>query len=395
MIKTYQDYFDTLGFKESSSIPGEFQNYSAENAYGFIGKYQFGEAALFDLGYYAIDNSDKDLFKNDWLGNWSGKDGISTKQDYFNKGSVQETIVHSWNEILWERIKLLEIDKYEGQILNGHLITISGMLATSHLLGTGSLSSDITGLRGYLLSGAISDYGDANGTTANEYMAFFEGFQTPFTADHSKSDVISGSVGKDVFAGFEGSDTLIGKENIDTAIYPYNSAQYDIKKNMDGIWLIRQIDSSSNDTDTLIHIERIKFSDTSLALDSDGNAGTTAKIIGAVFGKEWVLNKNYVGIGIDLLDDGMSYEALMQLAITAALGVNVADHTAVVDLLYENVFDFKPSIVDETHFVGLLDSGTYTVASIGIMAADSALNQANIDFVGLSQTGLEFLPVSL
>ena len=92
MTKTYQDYFDALGFKESSSVSGGAQNYGSENPFGYIGKYQFGEAALFDLGYYGIDNSDSNLFRNDWSGNWSGKNGINSKQDYFNNGAVQELL---------------------------------------------------------------------------------------------------------------------------------------------------------------------------------------------------------------------------------------------------------------------------------------------------------------
>lgn len=395
MAKTYQDYFDVLGFKESSSIPGGVQNYDTENAFGFIGKYQFGEAALFDLGYYGIDKSDGNLFKNDWVGNWSGKDGINSKQDYLNNGSVQETIIYEWHDVLWGRIKFLGLDKYEGQILNDHPITISGMLAVSHLLGTGSQSSDVAGLKGYLQSGAVFSSTDGDGTTANEYMTLFEGFHTPFAADHSKAEIISGGAGADVLTGFEGDDTLIGKEGTDAAIYLNNSAEYETKKNIDGAWTIKQNNRGSDGTDTLINIERIKFSDFSLALDLDGNAGITAKILGAVFGQESVSNKTYVGIGLNLLDGGMSYEALMQLAINAALGANAANYTAVVDLLYENVVGFPPSTADETYFVELLDSGAYTVASIGVMAADTALNQANIDLVGLSQTGLEYLSVSV
>lgn len=395
MAKTYQDYFDALGFKESSSIPGRVQNYDTENAFGFIGKYQFGEAALFDLGYYGIDKSDGNLFKNDWVGSWSGKDGINSKQDYLNNGSVQETIIYEWHNILWGRIKFLGLEKFEGQILNDHQITISGMLAVSHLLGTGSQSSDVAGLKGYLLSGAVFSSTDANGTTANEYMTLFESFQTPFAADHSKAEIISGGAGADTLTGFGGDDTLIGKESTDAAIYLNISAEYDTKKNIDGAWTIKQRNSGSDGTDILINIERIKFSDSSLALDLDGNAGITAKILGAVFGQESVSNKTYVGIGLSLLDGGMSYEALMQLAINAALGADAANYTAVVDLLYENVAGFAPPSADETYFVGLLDSGAYTVASIGIMAADTALNQANVDLVGLSQTGLEYLFVSV
>jgi len=395
VAKTYQDYFDALGFKESSSIPGGVPNYDTENAFGFIGKYQFGEAALFDLGYYGVVKSDSNLFKNDWVGNWTGKDGINSKQDYFTNGSVQETIIYDWHDVLWGRIKFLGLDKYEGQILNGHQITISGMLAASHLLVTGSQSSDIAGLKGYLLSGAVVSSIDESGTTANEYITLFEDFQTPFAVDHSKAEIRSGGTGADIFTGFGGDDTLIGKEDTDAAKYLNNSAEYDIKKNIDGAWTIKQKNSGLDGADVLINIERIKFSDISLALDLDGNAGITAKILGAVFGQESVLNKTYAGIGLSLLDGGMSYEALMQLAINAALGANAAKYTAVVDLLYENVVGFTPSTADETYFVGLLDSGAYSVSSIGIMAADTAINQANVGLVGLSQTGLEYLFVSI
>lgn len=394
MAKIYQDYLDTLGFKESSSIPGGDQNYDVENRFGFIGKYQFGEAALFDLGYYGIDNSDSNLFKNDWIGNWSGKDSINSKQDYLTSGVVQETIIRDWHALLWKRINFLELDKYAGQILNGSQITISGMLAASHLIGVGSQSSDIAGLKGYLLSGAVFSPEDGNGTTANEFMTVFEGFQTPFSVDHSKAEIIEGGTGNDILTGFGGDDTLIGEEGTDIAIYRNNSAAYDLAKQSDEIWVIKQMNGGQDGVDILAGIERLKFLDSSLALDLNEDAGITAKILGAVFGPESVSNQTYTGIGLNLLDDGISYEALMQFAINSALGADAANHTAVVDLLYENVVAVAPSAVDEAYYVELLDSGVHTVASIGIMAAETALNQENIDLVGLSQTGLAYLSVT-
>lgn len=394
MANTYQDYFDKLGVKESSSIPDGAQNYDAENPFGFIGKYQFGEAALFDLGYYGLDGSDSNLFKNNWIGNWSGKNGINSKQDYFNNGSVQEIIINDWHNILWDRIEFLGLDKYEGQILNGNLITFSGMLAASHLIGAGSTSSETSGLKGYLLSGAVFSPADGNGTTANEYMTLFSGFQTPFTTEHNKSEIIDGGTGKDVLTGLGGDDTLNGNENTDSALYSNNSAEYDKHKKPDGTWTLTHQNGGLDGTDTLKNIERVTFSDIALALDLNENAGTTAKTLGAVFGKESVANKTFVGIGLNFLDSGMSTEALMQFAINAALGENATDHNAVVDLLYENVVGIAPSPTDKTHFVGLLDSGVHTIASIGMLAADSTLNEENIDLVGLSQTGLEYLFIS-
>ncbi len=45
-VGNYNDLFDALGERESSN------NYQIENSAGFIGRYQMGEAALFDSGYY-------------------------------------------------------------------------------------------------------------------------------------------------------------------------------------------------------------------------------------------------------------------------------------------------------------------------------------------------------
>lgn len=394
MANTYQDYFDLLGSRESSSIPGGVQNYDIENRFGFIGKYQFGEAALFDLGYYGLDSSDDNLFKNDWVGSWSGKDGINSKQDYLNNGAAQETMVRDWHVLLWSRIQFLELEKYAGQTLNDQQIKLSGMLAAAHLIGAGSQSSDVAGLKGYLLSGAVFSPEDGNGTTANEFMRAFEDFQTPFFVDHGKAESIRGGTGRDVLTGFGGDDTLIGEGGIDTAIYGSQFADYDIAQQSDEIWLIKQLKGGSDDTDIVAGIERIHFSDQLLAFDLSGNAGITAKTLGAVFGPELVSNLTFAGIGLNLLDDGMRYDAVMQFAINAALGADATNHTAVVDMLYENVVGVAPTAADQAFYVDLLDSGKHTVASIGIFAAETVLNQENINLVGLSQTGLAYLPVS-
>lgn len=394
MPNTYQDYFDALGFIESSSISGGVQNYDVENRFGFIGKYQFGEAALFDLGYYGLDNSDSNLFKNDWVGSWSGKDGINSKQDYLNSGAIQEIMVRDWHALLWQRIQFLGLEKYAGQTLNGQHITLSGMLAASHLIGAGSQSSDVAGLKGYLLSGAVFSPEDGNGTSANEFMETFEDFQTPFFVDHSEAENIRGGAGRDILTGFGGDDILIGEAGIDNAIYRGQFADYEITQQSDEIWLVKQLNDGPDDTDMVAGIERLQFSDQWLALDLKGNAGIIAKTLGAVFGPESVSNQTFVGIGLNLLDDDLRYEALMQFAIDAALGADATNHAAVVDLLYENVVGVAPAAADQEFYVDLLDAGMHTVASIGVFAAETELNQENVNLVGLSQTGLTYLPVA-
>ena len=142
--------------------------------------------------------------------------------------------------------------------------------------------------------------------------------------------------------------------------------------------------------DQLVHVERLRFADESLALDLNANAGLVAKTLGAVFGKSAITNKDYAGIGLHFVDDlHYNYADLMQLAINARLGANPSSNQ-VVDLLYTNVVGQAPDANTRKAFADLLDNHTFTVASLGVLAADTDLNKTNINLVGLTQTGLEY-----
>lgn len=200
-------------------------------------------------------------------------------------------------------------------------------------------------------------------------------------------DDLSGLAGTDRLSGGGGDDTINGGEDIDTVVLTGARANYALNKLGQG-WQI--VDSTGIDGhDTLIHVERLVFADANVAIDLAGHAGTTAKTLGAVFGPAFVKNPAFVGIGLSLLDSGMSYEALMQLALDARLGTD-ASHAAVVTTLYTNVAGVAPDAADIAAFVALLDNGSFTSASLGIFAAEHALNLSNIDLVGLTTQGLDF-----
>jgi hypothetical protein len=143
-------------------------------------------------------------------------------------------------------------------------------------------------------------------------------------------------------------------------------------------------------TDTLTDVERLKFSDLSLALDLAGNAGITARLIGAVFGAGLVASRDYVGIGLSLLDGGRTALEVAQLALDARLG-GAATNADVVKLLYSHVVGIAPGQADLAYFTGLLDNRVYTPASITLLAADTDLNAANIQLTGLQSSGLEYV----
>jgi hypothetical protein len=130
----------------------------------------------------------------------------------------------------------------------------------------------------------------------------------------------------------------------------------------------------------LQNTERLLFSDTSWALDTGDaqSAARTAKILGAVFGKEGFSNLTYRGIGLSLFDNGMSYEALTLLALDARVGPGASKET-VAQLLQANV----PGLV--------VNAGAYaSTTAMAMYAQESALNKTMVDVVGLAAEGMAY-----
>ena len=204
----------------------------------------------------------------------------------------------------------------------------------------------------------------------------------------SSQDNLFGSSYNDTFVSSRGSDVIDGGLGTDTVVYSGPLVQYTVNKS--GNRYIVSEPTGSDDTNYLTNIERLKFSDKSIAIDLDGNAGITAKILGAVFGKESVSNKSYVGIGLSFLDAGWTYDNLAGLALDAA-GAKTNDQ--IVSLLWTNVIGTKPTAADKLPLIALLENGM-TAGALAHLAADSSFNTTNINLVGLAQTGIEYLPVS-
>lgn len=197
---------------------------------------------------------------------------------------------------------------------------------------------------------------------------------------------LAGTPGDDRFDATGGRQMIDGAAGIDTVVFARARVNY-LLDHADAQWTAA---ATAGDAVTVMNeVERLEFADLRLALDLDGAAGRVAKTLGAVFDAASVADAAIVAIGLQYADSGLSAEALMQLALDARLGAG-ASHGAVVDLLYTNVVGIAPTDGERSAFVTLLDNGTYTPATLGLLAADHELNLAQIDFVGLQANGLAY-----
>ena len=201
------------------------------------------------------------------------------------------------------------------------------------------------------------------------------------------NDAIEGLAGNDVFIGGSGDDQLNGGTGIDTAQFSGDQGNY-TTSSAKGVFTVSDKRTNSDGLDILSAIERIKYSDKYFAIDLDSNAGITAKVIGAVLGKDAVKNPTIVGLGLSYADKGMSYSDLGALALSA---VGARTNDAIVSTLWRNVVGFEASPETKAPFIKMLQDGLKP-GDFVVMAADHILNTTNIGLVGLVQTGIEFIP---
>lgn len=237
-----------------------------------------------------------------------------------------------------------------------------------------------------LTPGSISSLGKtSSGTAAVENLAIALDAVIENVVGSADADNITLNTANNRVTPGGGNDTVDGGAGIDQAIFSGARSLYNIAKNSVGY----TISSAAEGVDSLTNVERFKFSDGGLAVDLSGNAGQTAKILGVIFGKESVSNPTYVGIGLNLLDGGMSYQDLMQAALNARLGAGFSSESE-VNLLFQTLAGSPPSADALSYWTGAIATGKYSQASLAVLAADSDLNTANINLVGLADTGLAY-----
>ena len=224
-------------------------------------------------------------------------------------------------------------------------------------------------------------------TTENQSLVVVGTNFNDFLMGEEGDDILRGLAGNDILTGGAGNDTLSGGTGNDTALYSGPRSEYTVSTIFNSL----TVSGSDDGSDLLTDVERLKFDDINLAFDLEGNAGITAKILGAVFGPESVSNKDYVGIGLSLLDDGMTSEELASLAVSAA---GIKTYAGVVDTLWENLVGVGPTDAQAAPYVSMLHNGSMSVGELAMFAAELDLNENNIDLIGIAETGLDYFPMA-
>ena len=186
----------------------------------------------------------------------------------------------------------------------------------------------------------------------------------------------------------DGNHSVTAGTGIDTVVLAGYAQNYSITNTTSGYTV--SDNTGLNGPDNLTNVDRLKFSDGSgLALDlgNGGHAQRVAEILGAVFGPASIqAYPNYVGIGLNALDNGMSVSQLNALALQAAGKIS---NTDIVNLLYTNVLGVAPTAVQAAQYITMLNNGM-SAGALATAAEENSINDTHINLVGLQQTGIHY-----
>jgi hypothetical protein len=97
-------------------------------------------------------------------------------------------------------------------------------------------------------------------------------------------DLLFGDAGNDTLFGGEGMDTLHGGSDTDLVTYEGNKDDYLIEQENGVLTITRKDDAT--DSDTLINVEQVQFSDQTMAIEYDQDNSILATLYGQILGRQ-------------------------------------------------------------------------------------------------------------
>ena len=230
---------------------------------------------------------------------------------------------------------------------------------------------------------------------------YFEGSST-----HKGGENVQGLGGDDRFKGYSDGDALdyfFGGSGTDTSIYRGKASEYTLTRSST-IWDGRLNDGSRasgvvvkdsvkdrDGTDNLVEVERLQFSDQTVALDISGIAGQAYRVYQAAFNR--TPDNGGLKYWIGLMDGGYTLAGVASGFIASAefktlYGSNPTNELF-VSKLYDNVLHRAPDTGGYNYWVGLLNTKKIDSISALINFSESPENQAGV--IGVIQNGIDLL----
>jgi len=217
------------------------------------------------------------------------------------------------------------------------------------------------------------------------------------------SELVKALEGDDTIVASLRSDTIDGGLGRDTVIYKHQRSDYRVTKAWDGSMLVNAISTTpqtipplvTEADDTLINIERVQFSDLSLAFEGDEQASAMARVILTLFGKEGLANRQLTGAAMYLADQGYSIKQIAAVGLPYAMG-QASDSQSFIKKLWFNLTGVLPEVTVVNDLAALVDLGPdrggLSREEVVHLAANLPWTGELIELIGLWNTGLVYEP---
>ena len=149
---------------------------------------------------------------------------------------------------------------------------------------------------------------------------------------------------------------------------------------------------TTGEVDTLTDVERLKFADTAIALDTSGVGGQAYRVYKAAFNRTPDLGG--LGFWISVMDGGASLKAVAGGFVGSAEFKSVygasPTNAQIVTRLYDNVLHRPGETGGYNFWLGVLDRRDGTVADVLAEFSESPENQAAL--IGVIGNGFPYTP---
>ncbi|MYM80930.1 DUF4214 domain-containing protein [Duganella sp. FT50W] len=178
------------------------------------------------------------------------------------------------------------------------------------------------------------------------------------------ASLLVGSDNNDVFSATAGNQLISGGPGRDTLVLSGNESGYKLASSGSAVTLTDL--AETNGSDFLTGVERLKFADGMVALDTLSGAGSIYRLYGAVLNR--APEKVGMGYWISAIDQGISLNRIAEDFIsspefTALYGANPAN-TAFLTALYSNVLHRAPDAAGLQYWEAAMASGSATRSEV-------------------------------